>query len=188
MNLLHRWYCRSERWAGTARSRLVPWVLHDLDLGDDVLEIGPGPGITTAIIRERAPRMSVLEIDPWSVAQLRERFASDASVDVVEDDATRMPFEDGRFSAAICLTMLHHVPSTALQDALLAETHRVLRPGGVFAGSDSTASFRFTLYHLRDTCVPVDPDAFGERLASAGFADVRISRVPRSFRFRAVRP
>jgi len=61
---------RSGRWAGVARSKLVPWVLGETDLGDDVLEIGPGPGITTEIIRTRAQRMMLLEIDPWSVQVL----------------------------------------------------------------------------------------------------------------------
>ena len=185
MNVFHRWYCRSPRWAGLARSRLVPWVLGDASLGDAVLEIGPGPGITTAIIRERAPRMTLLEIDPWSVRQLRSNFGD--GVEVVEGDATRMPFDDGRFSAAVCLTMLHHVPSVASQDALLVEVARVLRPEGMFLGSDSTASVRFRVYHLGDTCTPVDPDGFGARLERAGFGDARVQRVKGSFRFRAVR-
>ena len=131
--------------------------------------------------------MTLLEIDPWSVRALEEKFGSEDGVEVVEGDATRMPFEDGRFSSAICLTMFHHVPSAELQDVLLAEAHRVLRPGGLFVGSDSTASWRFTLYHLGDTCVPVDPDRFGARLQRAGFTQPRISKAKGSFRFRAVR-
>jgi ubiquinone/menaquinone biosynthesis C-methylase UbiE len=187
VNLFHRWYCRSDRWAGVARSKLVPWVLGDADLGDDVLEIGPGPGITTEILRQRASRMTALEIDPWAVGMLRARYAG-AEVRVVQGDAARMPFDDGRFSAAVCLTMFHHVPSPGLQDAMLAEARRVVRPGGAFLGSDSTASLRFTLFHLFDTCVPVDPDGFGERLLRAGFVDPRISKAAGSFRFRARRP
>jgi ubiquinone/menaquinone biosynthesis C-methylase UbiE len=73
------------------------------------------------------------------------------------------------------------------QDALLAEATRVLRPEGVFLGSDSTTSLRFRLYHLGDTCVSVEPDAFGDRLLRAGFRDPRVSRASGSFRFRAVR-
>ncbi|MFN2545775.1 MAG: class I SAM-dependent methyltransferase [Actinomycetota bacterium] len=188
MNRFHRWYCRSDRWAGKARSQLVPWALGDVALGDDVLEIGPGPGITTALIRPRAAaRMTVLEIDPWSVAALRARFDADGGVTVVEGDAAEMPFEADRFSAVVCLTMFHHVPSVSLQDSLLREAFRVLGPGGTFLGSDSTMSLRFRLYHLGDTCVPVDPDEFVSRLRRAGFADPRITKVRRSFRFRAVK-
>jgi hypothetical protein len=45
--------------------------------------------------------------------------------------------------------MLHHVPSAALQDRLLAEARRVLRPGGVFAGFDGVASWLFRVIHIR---------------------------------------
>jgi ubiquinone/menaquinone biosynthesis C-methylase UbiE len=40
--------------------------------------------------------------------------------------------------------------SRAFQDLLLAEAHRVLKPGGS-TGSDSTPSFRWRLFHLFDT-------------------------------------
>jgi SAM-dependent methyltransferase len=99
-----------------------------------------------------------------------------------------MPFEDGRFSAAVCLTMLHHVPSPALQDTLLAETCRVLRPGGHLIGMDSTPSFRWNLYHLFDERVPVDPATFDARLAAAGFADIKVGARDGGFTFRARKP
>ena len=166
----------------------MPWVLGDADLGDDVLEIGPGPGITTSILRQRAPRMTLIEIDPWSVDALRSRFANDRAVTVVQGDATAMPLEDGRFSSVICLTMLHHVPSVEQQDALLPEAFRVLRSGGTLLGSDSTSSFRFTLYHLFDTCVPVDPRSFPDRLRRAGFPAPNVSSRNGGLRFRATKP
>jgi len=109
-------------------------------------------------------------------------------VDVVTGDATAMPFQAARFSAVVSFTMLHHVTSPELQDRLLAEVCRVLRPGGVFAGSDSTASFLFHLAHLGDTMVLVDPDRFVSRLQAAGFTDARVRRGDRAFSFRAIRP
>ncbi len=99
-----------------------------------------------------------------------------------------MPFTDGRFSAAVSFTMLHHVPSPASQDRLIAEVLRVLRPGGVFAGSDSTSSLVFRLAHAFDTMVLVDPDRFGERLDAAGFTAIEVQTAKGAFRFRAVRP
>jgi hypothetical protein len=71
------------------------------------------------------------------------------------------------------------VPSPELQDALFAQACRVLRPGGVFAGSDSQLSLRFRLIHLGDTMVVVDPDTLAGRLTAAGFTDVRIRRQPK---------
>jgi len=186
MNRLHRWYCRSDAWAATVRDQL-PWVLRGVELGDEVLEVGPGPGLTTDLLRKRASRVTAIEIDPRLAESLRQRTLGQG-VEVVTGDATAMPFQAARFSAVVSFTMLHHVTSPELQDRLLAEVCRVLRPGGVFAGSDSTASFLFHLAHLGDTMVLVDPDRFVSRLQAAGFTDARVRRGDRAFSFRAIRP
>ena len=186
MNRLHRWYCRSDVWAARVRDEL-PQVLDGVELGDQVLEVGPGPGLTTDLLRTRVPRLTAIEIDPRLAEALRQR-TLDEDVEVVTGDATAMPFETARFSAVVSFTMLHHVPSPELQDRLLAEACRVLRPGGVFAGSDSTASFLFRLAHLGDTMVLVDPDRFASRLQAAGFTDTRVRRGNHAFGFRAIRP
>jgi SAM-dependent methyltransferase len=91
-------------------------------------------------------------------------------------------------SAVVCFTMLHHVSTPALQDRLLAEICRVLRPGGVLAGSDSVGdTLLFRLLHVRDTMVLVDPARFPARLRRAGFDQVSVEGGAR-MRFRAVRP
>lgn len=96
---------------------------------------------------------------------------------------------DGRFSAVVCFTMLHHVPSPQLQDRLLAEVSRVLRAGGVFAGTDSVGTGRaFKLLHVRDTLVPVAPDGLPARMERAGLAEASVRVGGSSFRFRARKP
>jgi SAM-dependent methyltransferase len=186
MNRLHRWYCRTDRWRRTLEGRLLPWALAGADLGDDLLEIGPGPGLTTDVLAGRAARLTSIEIDPRLARALAERVGR-PNVTVVEGDATDMPFDDAAFSGAVALTMLHHVPSPRLQDRLLREVHRVLRPGGIFAGSDSTTSWLFRLVHVGDTLVPVEPSGFGRRLEAAGFREVRVDAGRGAFRFRARR-
>lgn len=186
MNRLHRWYCRSAHWRRTLETRLLPWVLAGCDLGDDVLEVGPGPGLVTDALRRRGLALTCLEIDPGLARTLRARMPRE-QVRVVEGDATEMPFEDGRFSAALSMTMLHHVPSPELQDRLLREVRRVLRPGGTFVGSDSVSSRSFEWFHAFDTLVPVDPTGFAGRLEAAGFRDVSVQPATRAFRFRATR-
>jgi SAM-dependent methyltransferase len=185
MNTFHRWYCRSATWRRTVRERLLPWVLSGIDLGADVLEVGPGPGLTTDVLAERVGHLTCVEKDPALAASLARR--ARAHVEVFEADATRLPFADGRFSGAVSCTMLHHVPTPALQDRLLAEVARVLAPGGWLVGSDSLTSALFRLAHWGDTMVLVDPDLLGGRLERAGFTDVRVERAPRAFRFRARR-
>src|SRR6202022_3183486 len=115
----------------------MPWVLRDVVPGDDVLEIGPGPGLTTDNLRHWAPKHTAIEIDPALADTLRLRMTG-TNVEVVTGDATKMPFVDGRFNCVVSFTMLRHVPSAEQQDQVLSEVHRVLRPRGTFAGSDST--------------------------------------------------
>jgi SAM-dependent methyltransferase len=187
VNRVHNWYCSSNRWARGAEEKLLPWGLKGIDLGDDVLEIGPGFGATSRVLAKRPGGLSILELEPDYCDHLRAMLGDRA--DVVQGDATRMPFEDGRFSGAACFTMLHHIPSPELQDQLLGEVFRVLRPGGVFAGTDSIGrSVLFKLFHLGDTLVLVDPDGLPGRLAAAGFEEVRVSTSKHSLRFSARRP
>ncbi|SRR5579871_4013294 len=186
MNRVHRWLCRSDRWRDTIAERL-PWVLGQTDLGSSVLEIGPGPGLTTDLLRSSLPRLTALEIDPALAESLGGRLKG-SNVRVVEGDATKMPFAEMEFSGAVSFTMLHHVPTRRLQNQVLAEVFRVLRPGGFFVGSDSLQNLFMRMIHIGDTLVPVDPDTFGVRLQNAGFEVLEIQRNAQAFRFRARRP
>lgn len=186
MNLAHRWLCSSASWKKTVETRVLPWVLDGIDLGADVLEVGSGPGIATDLLHTRVAHLTCVEIDQ-ALAQSLARRVAGRNVTVLHQDATAMSFPDATFDGAVSLTMLHHVPSADLQNRLLAEVARVLRPGGVFAGVDSLYSRSFRLLHLFDTMVVVDPHTFPERLRGAGFTDVHVDVNPYAFRFRARR-
>ncbi len=186
MNYFHQLLCRSSVWEKASATRIVPWALKDLELGDNALEVGPGYGANVATLRERVPVLSGLEIDPALAARLRER--RNGQMRVVDGDGTAMPLPDKEFSAVVCFTMLHHVPSPPQQDELFAEAFRVLRPDGVFAGSDGLDSLAFRLMHLGDTCVPVPPATLTERLTRIGFTDIEVDTAATMFRFRARRP
>lgn len=155
-------------------------------MGRDVLEIGPGPELTTDLLRTRFDRMTALEVDP-TLADLLKRRMNGTNVTVMQGDASAMPFEDATFSGAVAFTMLHHVPSPALQDRLIDEVYRVLKLGGVFVGTDSVWSPVLWLIHIGDTLVPVDHGGFKLRLERAGFTDVQIESGRRRFRFSARR-
>lgn len=186
MNRIHQWLCRSDRWRATLQQR-VPWVLGGNDLGPNILELGPGPGLTTDLLRMSVERLTALEIDPKLASALTARLRG-SNVEVFEGNATDMPFGDSEFSGAVSFTMLHHVPSRELQDKVLREVFRVLQPGGLFAGSDSRQSLLMRLIHVGDILVPVDPDSFGTRLETAGFEVHAIETGDQAFRFCARRP
>ena len=186
MNRLHKWLCQSGRWRKTIEQR-VPWVLAGADLGPNVLELGPGPGLTTDVLRTATRHVTAIELDPNLARSLQVRLR-DSNVKVVAGDATAMPFPDARFSGGVSFTMLHHVPSPELQDKLLREVWRVIKPGASFVGSDSLPSLFMRLIHIADTLVPIDPDTFGRRLEGAGFEVLTLERNSEAFRFHARRP
>jgi ubiquinone/menaquinone biosynthesis C-methylase UbiE len=182
MNEVHLRLCASPEWAAFVKHELLPWALGDLELGDDVLEVGAGPGMTTDVLRRRVAHLTAVEVDDVLAASLGDRLAG-TNVEVVHADGTSLPFPADRFDAATCFTMLHHVPSAQAQDQLLAEVRRVLRPGGLLVGTDSTASSGLAELHEGDTYVPIDPTTLAARLNSAGFSDVVVEEADGRLRF-----
>jgi SAM-dependent methyltransferase len=187
MNDEHLRLCASAEWAALVRDDLLPWVLGADELGDDVLELGAGPGLVTDLLVERAPRVTAVEIDEQLAAALRVRLAG-RCVDVVTADATSLPLPDDRFSAAACFTMLHHIPDSDLQDRALAEIARVLRPGGLLLGTDGEDTPARRALHVGDVFAPIDPAGFADRLRSAGFVETLVDSNGDRFRFRARSP
>jgi SAM-dependent methyltransferase len=184
---MHLQFLASPEWGQMLETDLLPWVLEVADLGDDVLEVGPGPGLTTDLLRLRTARLTAVEVDDVLATALAARLA-DTNVDVVHADATNSGLESNRFSAATCFSMLHHMPSRELQDQLFAEMHRVLRPSGAFIAADSVDSELIREFHVDDVFVPVAPDTLGERLEAAGFANVCIDVGDYQVRFNATKP
>ena len=182
MNEEHLVLCASEEWRRLVADELLPWVLGDDELGDDVLEVGAGPGLVTDLLVDRAPRVTAVELDPELAEALRIRLGE--RVDVITGDATALPLLDGRFSAAACFTMLHHIPEPADQDRALAELARVLRPGGLLLGTDGEDTPRRRSLHVDDVFTPIDPDGLPARLVAAGFTDVDVRSDGDRFRFR----
>src|SRR6266542_3631373 len=102
MNRVHRWYCGSFLWKKILNVGIVPWTLEGLDLGENVLEVGPGPGLTTDILHQRFGQVTSIEIAPKLADSLKRRVAG-ANVTVIEGDATQMPFAAQSFTGAVSL-------------------------------------------------------------------------------------
>jgi SAM-dependent methyltransferase len=176
MNAEHRERLASEEWRTSLRDYILPFTLGDLELsalGDDVLEVGPGPGLTTDVLVATLPRVTAVELDEEIANALATRLAG-ANLEVVNADATAMPLPDGRFSGAALFTMLHHVPTAEGQDALFAEVFRCLRPGGLFIASDGVGSDDFEAMHTEDIYNPVEVSTIEPRMHAAGFGDVDV--------------
>ncbi len=187
MNENHLRYLASPEWARTLEIELLPWVDAAGDLGDDVLEIGPGPGVTTDLLRRRVPQLTAVEVDPTLGRALGERL-SGTNVEVIVANATETGLPAERYTAAACFSVLHHMPSVQDQNRLFAELFRVLRPGGIFVGQESLDLESIRSGHAGDTFNPVAPEDLGRRLTAAGFGPTTTDVLGYHFRFISRKP
>ena len=186
MNQQHETLCASPEWATLLQDEIIAPLVSGLELGDELLELGPGPGASTEWLRHRVEHLVALEIDPEAAALLRAAYDA-TNVEVVVGDCTEIPFPESSFDSVASFTMLHHLPSLAAQHATLAEAFRVLRPGGVLVGADSLASTELHDFHVGDTYNPVDPPRLLVALQLLGYDAITIS-VGCDLRFTARRP
>jgi SAM-dependent methyltransferase len=174
MNDNHSRVCPSPEWAEYLQTEVLPAVTRDVELGHDLIEVGPGPGAATDWLRHHVTRLVAVELEPAAAEKLTTRFAA-TNVEVITGDATALTHAEGSFDAAASFTMLHHIPTVALQNRLLAELLRVLRPGGVLVGSDSLATDALHRFHDGDTYNPVDPAGMFVRLQTLGYERIAIT-------------
>jgi len=113
LSYLGRWG-RARRWL-PAEARTV------VDVG---CAFGYGTAALTGTGRSRR-RVIGVEPDPAHIREAARRYPS---VPILQGDAGQLPLDDGAMDAVVMLDVLEHVPEP---DAVLAEAHRVLRPGGV---------------------------------------------------------
>jgi SAM-dependent methyltransferase len=97
--------------------------------GQQVLDVGCGPGALTAELVTRLSPAAVAAVDPSEpfVAAARQRHPG---VNVVQGSAERLPFPDRTFDAALAQLVVHFMTDPV---AGLAEMRRVTRRDGVVA-------------------------------------------------------
>lgn len=187
MNETHLQYLASPEWAARLEADLLPWIERVADLGEDVLEVGPGPGLTTDILRHRAAKVTAIEIDQALASKLADRLR-DTNVDVLEGDATAMEFDSNRFSAVTAFSVLHHLPSAIEQNRILSEILRVLAPGAGLFATDARDLDVIRDAHDGDTFIPLPIDTLVSRLESIGFSDIELELADYEIRFAAHKP
>jgi SAM-dependent methyltransferase len=186
MNENHAKLMGSAEWFAHIRDEVLPQATAGVELGQDLLELGPGPGAATDWLRHRVKHLTAVESDAEAARELAARYQG-GNVEVVGGDGTELGYPDESFDSVGCFTMLHHVPTPALQNKLLAEAFRVLRPGGVLIASDSLASNNLHHFHEGDTYNPVEPASALVRLQTIGFGSITMM-VDEVLRFAARKP
>jgi SAM-dependent methyltransferase len=178
--------CATPEWADHIHHEVLGSLLSEIDLGHEMLEIGPGPGAATEWLRTRVRRLVAVEVDPELAQRLSTRYDG-SNVEVLTGDASRLDFEDESFDSVGTFTMLHHLPTVTLQNQVLKEAWRVLRPAGILVGSDSLASTDLHGFHSGDTYNPIEASSLIPRLQTIGFDHVMVS-VGYDVRFVARKP
>lgn len=129
-----RWWSDEVRWVRTLRN-LVPgrlaWFDRHADWdGRDVLDLGCAGGFMAEALAGRGAR--VTGIDPAGEAIAAARLRAERMGQVIRYDVgvgEALPYPDAAFDRVVCVDVLEHVQSLP---QVLAETVRVLRPGGLF--------------------------------------------------------
>ena len=140
--------------------------------GGCALEIGCGRGIGCQLIFDvfGAETVDAFDLDPRMVALARQRLAPRGSrIRLWVGDASAISARDARYDAVFDFGIIHHVPDWR---RVLAEVHRVLKPGGTFYSEEVLRRFivhpvtRRLLEHPLDD--RFDSPGFARELKAAG--------------------
>ncbi len=98
-------------------------LLRDYVTGKDVLEIGCGTGLLLKEVDALAKSARGIDISPGMLEKAQQR-----GLDVMEGDATELPYDDASFDVVYSFKVLAHVRDI---DQAMREAARVTRRGGI---------------------------------------------------------
>jgi SAM-dependent methyltransferase len=170
-----------------------------LDAGERVLDVATGPGTLVLAAARAGARASAIDFSPQMIAELRARARREGitEIDARVADARALPYEDGAFDAVFSMFALNLMADRA---AAFREIHRVVRRGGravVGTPGPMTGSGAFAdVLDIVRRAIPdlafdgelplCDPAELHHEMSAAGFAQVDVRRLVRSFAYPSV--
>jgi SAM-dependent methyltransferase len=163
--------------------------------GGNIVDLGAGSGRATLMVLMSRPGTTVTGLDRYTgfygiVDNSPDRLRANARIAGVEDrlrvqvgDMRELPFKDGEFDGALSVAAMDHLRSEDLPRAL-AETARILKPGGEFLfvtiNSDFWVKFAFpTALHGHGYWGWKSNEAlWRERITNGGFDVVEVGTRP----------
>jgi SAM-dependent methyltransferase len=101
-------------------------------VSDRIVDLGAGGGWCSDLLQRLNRRTVAVDISLEMLRVCRQR-PTRTPIRAVAGDFERLPFADGSFDKAVCLSAIHHVPDMA---AAVREIHRVLASDGVAVFSE----------------------------------------------------
>jgi SAM-dependent methyltransferase len=162
--------------------------------GTRLLDVATGPGFIARAAADRGADVVGLDFASAMVTEARRRHPT---LTFREGDAEALPFDDSTFDAVVMNFGLLHL---ARPDAAIAESRRVLRPGGryaftVWASPERAAAFGLTLRAIEElgnsrVPLPEGPPFFRfsdaaetrRTLEAAGFSSVDVQELALTWR------
>lgn len=124
-----RWYARQTGKSLSEFQILARRIASEIAPGSSVLEVAPGPGYF-AVELAKLGDYAVTGLDiSQTFVDIARKNAADAKVNVQfqRGNASRMPFENGRFDYIVCRAAFKNFSEPV---AAIEEMYRVLKPGG----------------------------------------------------------
>jgi len=167
--------------------------------GERVLDVATGPGTLAVPAARLGAHVSAVDFSPEMIAELQSRARREnvRGIDARVADATALPFEDDEFDAVFSMFALNLMANRA---GAFREILRVLRMGGrAVVGTPTDVGRAPAFVDVRDIVrralpqldlqmdLPLaEPAALKAEMTAAGFVDVEVRRVTRSFTYPSV--
>jgi SAM-dependent methyltransferase len=141
---------------------LEPWRYYELarvarePFAGECLDVASPKLLASLLRREGRGRWTAVDLFSREIERWR---ALDPGLDLRVEDARALSFPDGAFDAAVCVSVIEHIPGEG-DAAAMAELWRVLRPGGALHLTTNVAA--------ADGELTVDRAPWGEASEAAG--------------------
>jgi SAM-dependent methyltransferase len=124
-----------------------------------VLDLGSGDGRLVDLVLRARPQARGVAVDfsPLMLQRLKERFASNARVDIIEHDLGNPLPDLGAFSAVVSSFAIHHLPD-GRKRKLYQEIWSMMEPGGVFCNLEHVASPTPRVHHRFLDAMGITPE------------------------------
>ena len=142
-----------------------------LPAGKKILDVGCGSGALAIAVAKRNPGAEVVGIDRWgreyasfskNLCEQNAKAEGVTNISFRQGDATHLDFPDETFDAVTSNYVYHNIPSGNRQ-AILLETLRTLKKGGIFALHDIFSASKYG-----------DMQSFVKKLQDMGYQEVKL--------------